>query len=294
MLQITPQMRILAAIEPVDFRKGIDALAQLCKQKLETDPFSGCLFLFRSRSATAIKIWVYDSQGFWIAQKRLSKGRFKFCRGLLLMLERAGEIELPPVRRRPHGRLAKPKPVVADDRPVCGPLSELGPLTIEQVRRTPQEALFNGLVEQYHYLGYEQPVGEHLKYLVSAKGQVIACLAWSSSPRHLGCRDRFIGWGMEARRRNIHLLAYNTRFLILPWVTVPHLASHILGRMAKQVPGDWQRLYAHPVYLLETFVDPERFRGTCYRAANWVVVGRTTGRGKNDLTHKPNRSIKEA
>jgi hypothetical protein len=122
--------------------------------------------------------------------------------------------------------------VVADDRPVCGSLSELGPLTIEQVRRTPQEALFNGLVEQFHYLGYEQPVGEHLKYLVSAKGQVIACLAWSSSPRRPGCRDRFIGWGMEARRRNIHLLAYNTRFLILPWVTVPHLASHILGRMA--------------------------------------------------------------
>src|SRR5213080_294889 len=96
------------------------------------------------------------------------------CRGLLLMLERAGEIELPPVRRRPQGRLAKPKPVVADDRPVCGPLSELGPLTIEPVRRTPQEALFNSLVDQYHYLGYEQPVGEHLKYLVSAKGQAIA------------------------------------------------------------------------------------------------------------------------
>ena len=99
--------------------------------------------------------------------------------------------------------------------------------------------------------------------------------------------------GMEARRRNIHLLAYNTRFLILPWVTVPHLASHILGRMARQIAGDWQQLYAHPVYLLETFIDPERFRGTCYRAANWVTLGRTTGRGKNDLTHKPNRSIKE-
>src|SRR6266851_2152642 len=164
------------------------------------------------------------------------------CRGLLLMLERAGEIELPPVRRHPPGKQARPEPVIPDDQPVCGRLSELGPLTIEQVRRTPQEALFNGLIEQYHYLGYEQPVGEHLKYLVSAKGQAIACLAWSSSPRHLGCRDRFIGWGMEARRRNIHLLAYNTRFLILPWVTVPHLASHILGRMARQIPCDWRRV----------------------------------------------------
>jgi uncharacterized protein DUF4338 len=131
------------------------------------------------------------------------------------------------------------------------------------------------------------------KYVVSAKGQPVACRAWSSSPRHLGCRDRFIGRGIDARRRNILLPAYNTRFLILPWVTVPHLASHIPGRMARQVPGDWQRLYARPVYLPETFVDPERFRGTCDRAANWVVVGRTTGRGKNDLTHKPNRSIKE-
>ena len=176
---------------------------------------------------------------------------------------------------------------------MCGALGELGSLTIEQVRRTPQEGLFNSLMEQYHYLGYQQPVGEHLKYVVSAKGQAIACLAWSSSPRHLGCRDRFIGWGQEARRRNIHMLSYNTRFLILPWVKVPHLASHILGRMAKQVPSDWQQIYAHPVYLLETFVDPERFRGTCYRAANWVSLGHTTGRGKNDLTHQPNRSIKE-
>jgi hypothetical protein len=215
------------------------------------------------------------------------------CRGLLLMLERCGEIELPPVRRRPPARRARPEPVVPDKRPVCGALCELGPLTIEQVRRTPQEGLFNSLIEQYHYLAYEQPVGEHLKYLVKARGQAIACLAWSSSPRHLGCRDRFIGWEPEARRRNIHLLAYNTRFLILPWVKVPHLASHILGRMAKQVPNDWQQFYAHSVYLLETFVDPERFRGTCYRAANWIVVGKTTGRGKDSQSKRPNRSIKQ-
>jgi hypothetical protein len=218
------------------------------------------------------------------------------CRGLLLLLERAGEIQLPPVRRSPRHFLPKqtgPEPLVPDNRPVRGPLATLGPLVIEQVRRTPQEALFNSLVEQYHYLGYEQPVGEHLKYLVSAQGQALACLAWSSSPRHLGCRDRYIGWDPAARRRNIHLLAYNTRFLILPWVQVEHLASHILGRMAKQLPRDWQGMYAHPVYLLETFVDPERYRGTCYRAANWVVLGRTTGRGKNDRTNQVNRSIKE-
>jgi hypothetical protein len=136
-------------------------------------------------------------------------------------------------------------------------------------------------------------VGEHLKYLVCAQGRPIACLAWSSAPRHLGCRDRFLGWSAEARRRNIRFLAYNTRYLILPWVQVPHLASHILGRMVGVLVRDWQRVYGHSLWFLETFVDPQRNRGTCYRAANWVVLGRTTGRGKNDQTGKPNRPIKE-
>ena len=142
-----------------------------------------------------------------------------------------------------------------------------------------------------HYVS--QSVGEHLKYVVWAQGRPIACLAWSSAPRHLGCRDRFIGWNGESRRRNIRFIAYNTRFLILPWVQAPHLASHILGRIAKTLSRDWERVYGHPIYFLETFVDPERFRGTCYRAANWVVLGETTGRGKDDQTHRPNRSIKQ-
>jgi hypothetical protein len=166
-------------------------------------------------------------------------------------------------------------------------------LRVEQVRRTSQEPLFNSLIEQHHYLGYTQPVGEHLKYLVFAQDRLLACLAWSSAPRHLGPRDRFIGWSAEARRRNIHLIAYNLRFLILPWVEVSHLASHILGRMARQLPRDWEQIYGHAVYFLETFVDPQRFRGTCYRAANWIVLGRTTGRGKDDQTGRPNRPIKE-
>ena len=219
------------------------------------------------------------------------------CRGLLLLLDRAGQIELPAVRFRPaRNPLAdrqRPEPVIADNRPLRGPLSLLLPLDIQQVRRSQQEPLFNSLMEQYHYLGYQQPVGEHLKYLVKAHGQAIACLAWSSAPRHLGARDRFIGWDQQTRRRNIGLIAYNTRYLILPWVGIPHLASHILGRMAKLVPRDWERLYAHPIYLLETFVDRERFGGTCYRAANWMVIGETTGRGKNSTSWKPNRSIKQ-
>jgi hypothetical protein len=218
------------------------------------------------------------------------------CRGLLLMLHRAGEIELPPVRQislNPFVRRAAPPPVPIDTTPLSGPLSSIGTVELQQVRRAPDEPLFNSLIEQYHYLSYEQPVGEHAKYLAWAQGRPIACLAWSSAPRHLGSRDRYIGWSAEARRRNIRFIAYNTRFLILPWVAVPHLASHLLSRMAHRLSSDWERMYGHPIYFLETFVDPERFRGTCYRAANWVLLGRTTGRGKDDQTGRPNRSIKE-
>jgi hypothetical protein len=218
------------------------------------------------------------------------------CRGLLLALHRAGHIELPPPRydfaQRPlkHHTLS---PGAIDATPLRGPLKAVRPLEFRQVRRTPDEPLCNSLIEQYHYLGYTQPVGEHLKYLVYTQGRPIACLAWSSAPRHLGCRDRFIGWSAEARRRNIRFLAYNPRYLILPWVQVPHLASHLLGQMARILPRDWEQVYGHPVYFLETFVDPQRFRGTCYRAANWIVLGRTTGRGKDDQTWRPNRPIKE-
>jgi hypothetical protein len=218
------------------------------------------------------------------------------CRGLLLLLHRAGEIELPPIRRLVRNRIAeraRPARVEIEEFPLRGSLGDLQPLEFVQVRRSPEEALFNSLLEQHHYLGYQRPVGEHLKYLVKARGQVIACLAWSSAPRHLKLRDCYLGWGEEARERNVHLLAYNTRFLILPWVEVPHLASHILGRMAKIVAQDWQRLYAHRLYWLETFIDTVRFRGTCYRAANWQVIGTTQGRGHRAPTLEPTRPVKQ-
>jgi hypothetical protein len=128
--------------------------------------------------------------------------------------------------------------------------------------------------------------------MVYAHERPIACLAWSSAPRHIGSRDRFIGWSKTVRIKNLHLLAYNTRFLILPWVRVPHLASHILARMARILPTDWNGIYRHPIYYLETFVDKTHYAGTCYKAANWIYLGDTTGRGKNDHTNKPNRSIK--
>ena len=222
--------------------------------------------------------------------------RSMVCRGLMLMLHRQGLIELPPVRRvirNPFLERSAPVVVTVDEAPLSMGLADLGTLEVRQVRRTPDEAVFNGLMQQHHYLGYTQPVGEHLKYMVYAGGRPIACMAWSSAPRHLGSRDRFIGWTAPARLANIRLLAYNTRFLILPWVTVPHLASHLLGRIARRLSADWQSVYGHPIYFLETFIDPQRFRGTCYRAANWTFMGVTTGRGKDAPTYEPNRSIKQ-
>jgi len=218
------------------------------------------------------------------------------CRGLLLMLHRAGEIELPSVRQisfNPFVRRVPPAPVLIDQTPLTGALGEVKPIAIQQVRRTAHEPLFNSLIEHHHYLGYKQPVGEHLKYLIWSQARPLACLAWSSAPRHLGSRDRYIGWSAAVRRRNIRLVVYNTRFLILPWIRVPHLASHILGRVVSRLSQDWERLYGHPVYFAETFIDPARFRGTCYRAANWQSLGLTTGRGKACNSKRPNRSIKE-
>jgi Domain of unknown function (DUF4338) len=222
------------------------------------------------------------------------------CRSLMLALHRQGDIELPPVRWVNPNPLAcrgaersKPAEAIIVTSPILGNLTAIRPLEFRQVRRTREEPLFNSLLERYHFLGYTQPVGEHLKYLVYALGRPLACLAWSSAPRHLGPRDRFIGWSTEARRKNIRFIAYNTRFLIPDWVQVPHLASHILGRMTTVLSRDWERIYGHPIYWLETFIDPARSRGTCYRAANWIVLGRTTGRGKDSQSKRPNRSIKE-
>ena len=183
------------------------------------------------------------------------------CRSMMLELHRAGHIHLPAKKRdmpNPLSDRRSPGKFTVDQSPVEGPLSKLIPLQFRQVRRSPEEKVFNSLVEQFHYLGYCHPVGEQLKYLVYSRQRPIACLAWSSAPRHIGCRDRYIGWSKRLRKAHIHLLAYNSRFLILPWVGVMHLASHILGRMARILSEDWRTVYNHPIYYLETFVDKQR------------------------------------
>ena len=219
------------------------------------------------------------------------------CRGLLLQLHREGHIILPPPRPccvPAAGPRRKPAPVELDTTPLRSSVKKLAPaIELRQVRRTSHEKLFNSLIEQYHYLGYSRPVGEHLKYIAWAPGgRPIGCLAFSSAAFGLNVRDHFIGWSPKARERNRHLLACNIRFLLPPWVEVRFLASHLLARCARELAHDWQDLYHHPVYWLETFVDTSRFKGTCYQAANWIYLGLTAGRGKYNKTHKQLTTIK--
>jgi hypothetical protein len=231
----------------------------------------------------------------WNWRQENGHPRDMVCRGLLLALHRAGHIELPApqwrARQPPRRHVKRPIEAISSE-PISCSLDALGPIEIEQVRRSNDEALVEHLLAEHHYLGYTRPVGEHLKHLVRAAGRPVACFCWSSAPRHLGLRDRFIGWPSAARKSNLRFIAYQTRFLILPWVKVPHLASHLLGRLLRTLSADWETIYAHPIYFTETFVDPQRFRGTCYRASNWIDLGLTAGRGNNAPTHKPTRPLK--
>ena len=259
----------------------------------DVDLLNGLIATHPGSSRRALSMLACEALG-W----RQENGQLRdmLCRGAMLALHRSSRITLPPPRLLAINNAVRHRAaatVEVDQTPVEGALRDLGSIEMLQVRRTPEERLVNGLLHTHHYLGYTRPVGEHLKYLFVARGRPIACASWSSAPRHLGPRDRFIGWSMEARRRNVRLLAYNTRYLVLPWVKVPHLASHLLGWMARTLPLQWEEVYGHPVVYLETFTDPARFKGTCYRAANWIFLGKTTGRGNNAPTMKPRVPVKE-
>ena len=213
---------------------------------------------------------------------RNQKGTFKdmACRSFLRKLEERGYISLPLPRNTPRfSRNQTDIPHRTD--PIKGSIKNIMPVTIKTVRKN-QIPLYRCLLARYHYLGYHS-IGQNMKYMVFDKnGAPLSCLlfgsaAWKSAPR-----DEYIGWGHEAREAHVNLLTNNTRFLILPWVRVPHLASHVLGQVTRRISRDWMDKYGHPVYLLETFVEKYRFLGTCYKAANWHCVGQTRGRSRND------------
>jgi hypothetical protein len=218
------------------------------------------------------------------------------CRDVLRSLDAAGKIKLPV--RRAHGRTKGGGDMFAlmlhDTTPILETLSALQPLTTEVVVGKTNLAEFKSYVSQYRYLGYDRNIGENIKYFVRDKyGRTLSCLTFGSVAWKCEGRDSFVGWGSEARKHSLRYLTNNSRFLIFPWVKVPHLASHILSLVCRRISSDWIAKYGHPLYLLETFVECGRFQGTCYRAANWLHVGKTTGRGRDSKGNKAVLPIKD-
>jgi len=224
---------------------------------------------------------------------RNGAGRLKdmAARSLLLKLEARGEIQLPPRRTASVNGLRNRQALwIEHEAEVLeGPLNHFQPVGIQLVAEGSCEGrLFKFLLQRHHYLGLRNCVGENLKYLArDGRSRVLACLLFGSAAWKAAARDQWIGWSPEQRARRLSLVTNNTRFLILPSVRVPHLASHLLGRVAARLSLDWQHKYGHPIYLLESFVEQPRFAGGCYRAAGWVQVGLTTGRTRNDDGRKP-------
>lgn len=207
------------------------------------------------------------------------------AREVLRKLEKRRLIVLPPLHRaaRRTGYQNSTKLTEAlDTSVISSSLSELSFPSIEMVRGTKREKLYNALIGRYHYLGYQQGSGEQLKYLVSVGEKVVGCIGFGSSAFKIAARDNFIGWSHQTRKRNLIKIVNNNRFLILPWVQVKNLASYILGSIARRIQADWYGYYCREIVLLETFVETRRFLGTCYKAANWIYLGRTLGRGRND------------
>lgn len=224
---------------------------------------------------------------------RQPNGRLKdrACRDVLARLHAIGFLCLPPPRRPAVRRRrvlvteeTAPRSVVASIRP--RDIDDASFSMVTGSGDTKRERLWNEYVERYHYLGYGVALGPHLKYFVSVQQEPIACLAFSGAAWRVAARDRWIGWSDEQRRRNLSYVVNNTRFVIFPWVESPNLASRVLSLAAKRLPSDWHGRYAYRPLLLETFVHTERYRGTCYRAANWILVGRTKGRGRMDRQFK--------
>ena len=230
---------------------------------------------------------------------RNAQGRLKdmAARTLLLKLERAGHIQLPPRQRSsPNASRNRRIPAApAPSEPIHAALRNLQPLRVNIVAPGSDDArLFDGLLAHEHYLGHRTTVGENLRYLVRDRQErTVACVLFGSAAWKCADRDAFIGWDRAAREHNLQHMTNNTRFLIPSWVQVPHLASHVLGLIARRIRSDWQAKYGHPVYALETFVDRSRFKGTCYRAANWIRLGATQGRTRNDRAHSIKASIKD-
>jgi len=209
--------------------------------------------------------------------------KLQACHTLLGRLEAAGLVELPELRRRPlpTGKRAGValSERTATDKPLAGPLRDFEPVCLEPVTETSQVGLWNEYVERFHPLGYKGAFGYRLRYFIRSGSQRLGCVLLAGAARAIAVRDRWIGWDKRARLRNLPRVVNNSRYLIFPHVQIPHLASHVLGQLARRVAADWQHQWGFAPLLMETFVDPGRFAGTCYRAAGWMMLGETSGRG---------------
>lgn len=208
------------------------------------------------------------------------------CRDMLRALDGKGKIVLPITHHKTRQIGSKDiiHPVLHETAELSCSIKDVLPVRIEIVKeRTHQGYEYKYLIDEYHYLGFDMTVGENIKYMVyGCDNKLLACLLFGSSAWACAPRDQYIRWNPAARKANLIFTTNNMRFLVLPWVRIPHLASHILGRVTRRIATDWQMKYGHPVHLLETFVEKDRFKGTCYKAANWIYVGETTGRSRND------------
>jgi len=212
------------------------------------------------------------------------------ARTLLLKLQARGLLALPPPRHVAFNRMRhrQLRPVDHTCQPIHGPLAALRPLAVTEISQClAQRPLYEWLLHEYNYLSYRGAVGLNLQYLVrDHQGHPLACLLFGSAAWKCGVRDQFIGWNAAQRQARLQALTNQTRFLVLPWVRVPCLASHIQGLVAGRLRADWQTKYGRPLELVETFVDTSRFTGACYRAANWLDLGQTTGRTRQDRAHR--------
>ena len=217
------------------------------------------------------------------------------CRVAMLRMHRAGLICLPPPRHgdRNRGRRLRLTRASDPESPLSIPAGQVGDLDFRVVGSGSESSLWNELIGRYHYLGYKPLPGAQMRFLVFGRSQLLSALGFGASAWKVAPRDRWIGWTAEERIRNLHLIVNNARFLILPWITSHNLASRILSGVVRMLPELWQQRYGFAPVLLETFVDRERFRGTCYRAANWIPVGQTQGRGKLDRKHEYALPVKD-
>jgi hypothetical protein len=230
---------------------------------------------------------------------RQSNGTYKeiACREILRKLSEKGYIEIPERLRKSgikpgyKNRINKPEGI--DTREIECKIKEIGEIKIDLVETSEQREYYKGIVGTYHYLGYRPSIGENVRYLIYVEGRILSCIGFSASAWRVSCRDKYLEIEEKTREEKLRKIAGNDRFLILPWVKVTNLASTILSRVLRRIEKDWEKKYQNKIEIIETFVEKERFKGTCYKASNWRYLGETVGRGRNDRKNEKNQPIKE-